>query len=227
MKQLLTSLGILIVFAVNSQDKREFIFNSSQSESISIDVSFPNIVLKTWDKDEVKITARININDGLNDDLFEMKSENRGSELVITSEIKDLDHLRKKSKRNTINYAEGDDSKISDNGNEIDIELEIYVPAKKALSIDAEFGMVEILELPNKVAVFAKFGGADLNIIESKLGSLEASSSWGQIYSNLTSDIDFSGDDMLGKRMTASIEKGSGKSLSVKSDFGNVYLRKN
>ena len=244
MKQLLVGLCLFLTLPIVAQDKRDFVFNASRSESIVIDVSFPNIVLKTWDKNEVKIQASININDGRNNDRFKLTSEQDGAQLLITSEITGIDDwnnhtiygnrsedskdkIRISKNGKTITIGDNDDYSISEEGNEIDVELEIYVPVHKPLTIKAKFGMVEVLEVPDDLEVYAKFGGADLSIDESALGFLKASSSWGQIFSNLSEKMEFEGNDMLGKQMIAKLEKGKGKKLSVKSDFGNVYLRKN
>ncbi len=241
MKQLLVLLCLFIGFQASAQDKRDFIFNSSKSESIKIDVSFPNIVLKTWDRDEVKIDASIKINDGRNNDRFRLNSEKEGSTLVITSELEGLKNqesnliygknssngkMKVSKNGKTITIGDNDDYTITEGNNEIDVQLEIYVPANKPLTIHVKFGMVEVHNLPDDLKVKAKFGGADLRVDESNLGSLNASTSWGQIFSNLAINMKFDGSDTLGEEMIAIVENGKGKRLAVESDFGNVYLRK-
>jgi len=74
--------------------------------------------------------------------------------------------------------------------------------------------------------VEAKFGGVDLSVDSAELRALDASTSWGQIYSDLTNQIQLSGDDMMGKEMKASLSSNGNKKVHLDTSFGNVYIRK-
>ena len=226
-----------------SQEEKTFSFALNSAKQISLDFEYPQIVtLKTWDSPEVKIVANLDINDGQDNDKFELRDEQKGNTLHIHSKIKDLDKIR------TWNVYKDDDDdnesiRISKNGRtiriggggksvnwgtEVFVELEIFVPKDIPLSIDAKYGLVEVIDMPQQLEIVAKFGGADISLNENQIGFLSAETSWGQIFTNLTSDLKVGGDDMLGKRMYAELKgRNNGPSIKVETDFGNVFLRKN
>lgn len=85
-----------------------------------------------------------------------------------------------------------------------------------------------MLSLPKEFEVTAKFGGADIKVNELSIGNLQARTSWGQIYTNITKDFTMKGDDMIGKSMEAEYRNAQGnESVTVVSEFGNIYIRKN
>lgn len=237
----------LVTLAVHAQE--EVVTKSfpvKKSDNITLEFKYPELVqIKTWDKDEVQIKSTVYINGGKDNDSFEFTSETSRGGLTISSEIKGIDKFK-----NTSYYIgrdnddeENEDVIISKNGTSITIGngnagrydgvsisvvLEVTVPKEVELSVNAQYGLVEVVDLPTTLNVKAKFGGADITLLESTIESLWAATSWGQIYANLSQKMSIGGNDMPGKEMTAQIEEGRGsKSVKVDSEFGNVFLRKN
>ena len=119
-----------------------------------------------------------------------------------------------------------DDDANYRNGVEIDIVVEVFVPENLDLKVFAKFGMVEINSIPNSIEVDAQFGGMDLTVNTNELKELDASTAWGQIYTDLDADFDMKGGEGLGKDMIARLSSRGRKRVFLGTKFGNVYLRK-
>ena len=246
--RILTLIGLcLVTLAVQSQE--EVVTKSfpvKESDKITLEFKYPELVqIKTWDKNEVQIKATLYINDGKDNNSFELTSKVNRDGLSISSEIKGIDKFKNTSyyigrdsddeddedvmiSKNGTNITIGNGKPGTHNGVRISVVLEVTVPKDAELLVNAQYGMVEGIDLPKTLSIQAKYGGADITLTEASIGSLWAATSWGQIYANLSQEMTIGGNDMPGKEMTARIKGGSGKSaIKVDSEYGNVFLRKN
>lgn len=237
-----------------AQEKKTQTYQLNGANKISLNFEYPHVIkIRTWDKKEVQVISHVDINDGKDNDNFTLTEKSSGNILSITSELKGLDRYENVYMSGRDEYDEKDEvdelnedkEKVTitrngrtitsgkkgwkaNRGVEILIELEVYVPKNTPLEIDAKYGIVEVIDIPDDIRVMAKFGGADLSIKESDLSYLSAATSWGQIFSNLDKKFKFKGDDMIGKEMRAEISGSSrGSNIKVETEFGNVFLRKN
>lgn len=244
MKNITTLVLLFLYTSLSLAQQVEKNYPLANTEKLSLKFEYPELVkVSTWDNQEVKIIAKVIINgqDGTKDFVL---TEDRGSgELTISSELKNLDSYKRNYisvqgnsdnnesviiSRDGSTYKIGKDSKTYFDGTEIEVQLEVMLPENALVEIDAKYGMVEVLSAPKQLNVHAKYGGADIKIKESALKNLHASTSWGQIFSNLSSKVSVGGDDMLGKSLVAEIDNASGvNSVKVQSEYGNVFLRKN
>ena len=243
-----TLLLMTFVFYGQAQEKKTQSYQLKGVDKVLLQFEYPQVIkIRTWDKKEVQVISQVDINNGKDNDNFTLTEKLRGNVLSITSELKGLDQYNNVYMSGRDEYDEKDEDKekvtITRNGRtitsgkkgwkanrgvEILIELEVYVPKNVRLEIDAKYGMVEVIDIPDDILVMAKFGGADLSIKESNLSYLSAATSWGQIFSNLDKKFKFNGDDMIGKEMRAEISGSSrGSNIKVETEFGNVFLRKN
>jgi len=244
MKKIIIIFLLAISFSLVKGQNIEKSYQLGNNEKLSLEFEYPELVkISTWNKQEVLIKAKVLINnmDATEDFIL---SENRSSnQLVISSKLRNKD----KYKNNYITVADdkdddepvtvnrngksitiGDKGKTYYHGTQIEIVLEISLPKNAVVDVDAKYGMVEVLSAPKDLVVYAKYGGADVKIDEAGLKQLKASTSWGQIFSNLDSRLSVSGDDMLGKNMRAEFNGSKGaNSVRVETEFGNVFLRKN
>ncbi len=247
---ILTLIGLCII-TLTSYGQEEVVTESfpvKKSDKITLDFKYPELVqVKTWDKDEVQIKSTVYINGGQDNDSFELSTDRERGALRIKSKIKNLDKFKNTSyyigrsddddddhdgdviiSKNGTNVTIGKGGKRRYNGVRVSVILEVMVPKGADLIVDAQYGMVEVIDLPSSINVEAKYGGADISLSESSIESLWAATSWGQIYANLSRKMDIGGNDMPGKEMTARIQNGRGnKSVKVDSEYGNVFLRKN
>ena len=202
-------------------------FDASAVKNIDLFFKYPELVkIKVWDKNEVSIKGQVEIHNGEFDDDFELSSKVSGGKLMIESNIKNIDNYKNYQvytdkdedgesraitiSKNGTTITTGKSGRYT-NGINISIVLEVTVPRNMAVVLDARYGLVEVLQVD-----------------ETESLDLEASTQWGQIFSNLETKVEIGGDDGLGKWMKAhaSIKDGSQR-LKVESQYGHVYLRKN
>ncbi|NCI45606.1 hypothetical protein [Sediminibacterium soli] len=208
-------------------------------ESVKLKFDYPKIVhVSTWDKNEVAVTAKVNINDGENDSAFVLEDSKENGVLFIKNKIRDMDKLPRrytlyKDGKKTV-FRSKDDFRsftrqsgggtMSSEGVDMEITVEVKVPANTRTDINSVYGIVEIINFNAPANIDATYGGIDATVNESATGKLKATTSYGQIYSNLDLKI----TDKTQKDFFTSItaEPGKGPEYIFKSTYGKIYLRK-
>ena len=206
-------------------------------QPITLKFDYPVVHVSTWEKNEVSVTATVNINDHENDSAFTLSGNNESSGLVVSDEIKNINRLPRRytivsgGKKTIYHSKEEYDAASKTGGHErswegtdIDIVLEIKVPAQSHISIKAVYGIVEMTDFHAVADVDATYGGIDATIATAKTGKLKATTSYGQIYSNLDLKITDHTERDFYNSITA--EPGTGPSFSLTSTYGKIYLRK-
>ena len=240
----LTIFSLLLCGLVLSSFGQETIstktFDASKAERLDLRFKYPELIkVKTWDKSEVQIISDVFINDGRNNDDFNLESKMRNGVLNIDSEIKNLSGYRnytidrRGDNRNGGLSVSRNGTTITRNGKWsknsviVSVILEITVPAGMEVNLNATYGIVEVLSTDIPLEVDSRYGGIDVMVDEKSDLDIQASTQWGQIYHNLDAKLRAKGDGYPGKwmRTEASLNKGTRK-LIVESQYGNVYLRK-
>ena len=246
MKQIIILLLCFLGTHLMGQNTFEKSYALNSSEKLTLDFEYPELVkISTWDKQEVVIKAKVIINGEENTEDFTIENKRTAGKLIISSRLKNLDKFKNNNIYVSRHDDDDDDQSVTMNrdgstitigkgkksyryGTEIDIVLEVFLPKSAQVEIDAKYGLVEVQSIPKELFIMAKFGGADVKISEQNVKSLKASTSWGQIFSNLSAKMSINGDDMPGKNMRAEYENNKGQeSVRVESEFGHIYLRKN
>ncbi len=245
MKKLIFCLAGMAFFAASLFGQRTIseTYDLKSFKKLDLEFEYPQLIkVKVWDQPQVKIEGTVDIALGQHDDAFELSLSQKGDWFKIKSNIKDM----KKWSRNIIFHDSdhdqtmvtsrdgqtiitGSDGKFKyKNGVLVDIELIITIPKNLDVRLDARYGMVEVLESPRQLEVEARYGGIDITIDESELQELEARTQWGQIFSDLKLPIKVGGEDKMGQWMKAQIDLKKGhQRMTVESQYGNVFLRKN
>ncbi len=211
-------------------------------QTIQMHFDYPELIrVTTWDKREIEITGSVSINEGENDDAFELEAAVEESRVRVSSRIKNLKQLPQritvghdgkkmqfKNKEAFREYARehGHEYDFQSWGVNMDIRLEIKVPKGVTTQITSVYGMVEVIDFSAPLTVVATYGGVDAAIRETATREITAETNFGQIYSNL--DIRFEGDNVREEnfhtKVTARV--GNGVAYRFESKYGNVYLRK-
>jgi hypothetical protein len=113
---------------------------------------------------------------------------------------------------------------ISSDGVDIEITLDIKVPANTATNIKATYGIVELVNFNAPATVNATYGGIDATVAPASTGKLQATTSYGQIFTNLDLKLTDKTERDFFTSITA--EPGRGPAYILKSTYGNLYLRK-
>lgn len=240
---ILTVLSV-VTYAQTSIEKT---FPLQGAKELFATLDDPNVVIQTWDRNEILIKGTVSINNGENDPAFELQSSNNNGVLEIRSIIKDKENLPrhivvKKGDREYVFKAKSfDDPEVQkfldDNGHDysymsngllVKIDLQMFVPKNLKTTIDAKHGTVEFKTFEAPLRVIAKHGKVDATI-GSSIGNLTARTKHGEILSNL--DVKFDqqlfprkGEDKNWTEITA--HPGKGPDYFLETKHGTVYLRK-
>ncbi len=211
-------------------------------QKIRMNFDYPNLIrVSTWDKDEISIEGTVSINGGENNDAFKLVTSTEGGNIIIRNEI----NLRNIPRRFTVmnngqkvvfkdkdawhRYQEenGKSFERSNDGVDMDIQIDVKVPANTETTVESTYGMVEVRNYNGPITVNSTYGGVDVSLNENSIGELKAETNYGHIYSDL--DIRFSPDRVREEAFhtVVSARMGLGPRVSFESPYGNVYLRKN
>ena len=133
---------------------------ANKGQTISMNFDYPELIkISTWDKNEISIQGEVTINNGENDDAFELLTSASGNTIVIENKIKDLKNLPQmitvidgskkimfKSKQDYKKYKSenGASYDIVSWGVDMEIVIEIKIPRNMTTSITSVYGMVEV-----------------------------------------------------------------------------------
>lgn len=240
MRIILTLLCCISLYTLQAQQTITKTYPVKAGQELEFSFDYPKIVkLSTWDKQEISITASVSINNGENNDAFQLVETTNGNTLSIRNIIKDLDKLPKRytvfhEGKKTV-YTSKEDFKTMtagikgarsySEGVEMEITLEIKVPQNQLTTfVKAKYGIVELVNYNAPIKVDATYGGIDASVNEASTGKLSATTHYGQIYSNLTMNITDKEEKDFYTSITTSL--GKGPAYALKSTYGNLYLRK-
>lgn len=215
-------------------------FPVKEGQTISMNFDYPELIkITTWDKREISIEGSVSINNGENDQDFQLEIRENVNSVLVESQIPNFKKLpsrmmvlrdgkkmlfKNKEEYKKFKSEHGEGFNTMSWGPDLDIELEIKVPKNAELYVKSVYGMIEVKNFTGKLTAEATYGGIDAALVEKNTGTLKAETDFGQIYSNL--DIAFSGSDFRDFHTEVSASPGVGSRYNFESKFGNVYLRK-
>ncbi len=210
-------------------------------DKLELSFDYPQVVrISTWDKNEVSVTAMVNINDGESDTAFKLEDQTADGVLTISNKISDMKHLPhrytvidasgKKSMFRTrelfdeYTSTHGHGNRMTSDGVDMEITIEIKVPVNISTNVKATYGIVELVNFNAPATVNAPYGGIDATVVQANTGKLQATTHYGQILSNLDLTLTDKTDKDFFTSITA--EPGKGPAYILNSTYGKIYLRK-
>ena len=210
-------------------------------QSIRMNFDYPKLIrVSTWTRNEILVECTVSINSGENNDAFKLITSTEGGSVQISNQLnlkdiprritvvkdgqklifKDKGALRKYQEENGRNFDQMND------GADLDILIEVKVPANTETTVESTYGLVEVKSFNGPISVRATYGGIDVSLNENSIGELNAETNYGHIYSDL--DLKFTGDRVREEdfHTVVSARPGSGPRVNFESPYGNVYLRK-
>ncbi len=206
--------GILIISAglcfctLQAQQTIEKHISFSGKEDIRMDIQIADsIILQTWNKDEVFVTASVNINNNKDNEAYQISFDESGSSVGINAKFRE-------------NYFKGRDNCC----NESDICWNIFIPENTKFSIETINANITITGNTADMKIKSISGYIDLAVPEKKPADLEFSTISGTIYSNhdLTPENRNSGIPCVIKEK---INDG-GVSIRLETISGDLFFRK-
>jgi hypothetical protein len=199
----------LLCFAsVEAQKITEKHIDFSGKESIHLNIQIDDSInLQTWNKNEVFVTASVNINDNKDNEAYIISIEDTGKSVFIRSKLKD-------------EYFNSRDCCC----NETDIYWQVYLPEKAAFNIETINGNITIDGITGEIHAKSISGFIDLSAPEERQADLKFSTISGTIYTNheLVAERSHSGIPVV---IRESLNKG-GSPVILETISGDIFFRK-
>lgn len=240
---LIVLIALALPFTLLAQTPINKTIPAQTGQTVVMHFDYPELIkVSTWDKNEVLITGTISINNGENDDAFELITSTTGGTISIRNEIRNMKSLPQritvvdgsqkmvfKNKEELKKYeAEHGKRKydVQSWGVDMDIIIEVKVPKNMETKVECVYGMVEIKDFNGPLIVDATYGGVDAALVEKNVGEVIAETNYGDIFTNF--DTKFGGDLSRDEAFhtLVSAKPGKGPKYIFDSKYGNVYLRK-
>jgi hypothetical protein len=247
MKTIFTFLILagLVAFPAVAQKKVEKTTPWTKGKTIYLNLKFASdIVIKTWQKNEVLVSANVVINNNADNNEFVLTSSESDSEIQIKSDIPRLKEIAKAQttvgKQHTY-YGNGgywdDDKKVYINtGKQVtaDLDYEVFVPEGADVRLKTIDGNIKFVYTGRKYDIESISGKIDISISEKQACTLTLKTITGDIYSNLPLQLpaDREKDELNlvgGGKFNQNIEaklNGGGTEVHLKTISSNIFLRK-
>jgi DUF4097 and DUF4098 domain-containing protein YvlB len=159
---------LLCSFVTLAQQKIEKHIDFSGKETLNLKIQIADSInIHTWNKNELFISASININDNKDNEAYTTSFEETGNSVVVDAKFKDK-------------YFKGKNNCC----NQTDIYWQVFVPEKASFNIETINANITIDGQTNQMKVKSISGYIDLAVPVSRKADLEFSTISGTIYSN-------------------------------------------
>ncbi len=237
MKSFCIALCCILSLLVHAQTTTTKSYQVQPGQLINFHFDYPVVKVSTWDKNEVSVIAHVNINSDESDSAFVLEGKTADGALEIFGRIRDMEKLPRRysivrngkkmgfnSKEEYMEERKKGSVERSYEGTDIDIVVEMKIPEHSKANIKSIYGIVELTNFNTSVTIDATYGGIDASLSPSRTGKLQATTSYGKIYSNLELKLTDHTERDFFNSITA--EPGTGPSYSFTSTYGKIYLRK-
>jgi hypothetical protein len=153
---------------IQAQQKIEKHIDFSGKESVVLNIQIADsITIHTWDKNEVFVTASVNINENKDNEAYMTSFDEKGNTVIVTAKFKDQ-------------YFKGRNNCC----NETDIYWQVYIPAKTGFSIETINANITIDGQTEQMKVKSISGYIDLSSPANMKADIDFSTISGMIYTN-------------------------------------------
>jgi predicted membrane protein len=158
----------LCIGTAKAQQKTEKHINFSGKDNISIKIEIADsISIHTWNKDEVFVSASVNINDNKDNQAYLISFDEPGNCVDISGNFEK-------------NYFRGKNNCC----NESDIYWQIFMPENAAFDVETINGNMTVDGKTNQMKIKSISGDIDLTVPGKRQADVEFSTISGRIYSN-------------------------------------------
>ena len=239
MKNLLTILILFISFNVTGQKQISSTYKVTPGQKIVFKFDYPELIrISSWDKKEIQITGQVNINEGMDNDAFILEEKSTENSIIIRNRINNIETLSryvvrgKDDKKKIFSTKEAFEKFNNENGgnikyslsSEINVTLDIKIPASMEAEVKSTYGMVELVDVDNSITVDATYKGIDATLSEKSIGQLTVITEFGSIYANL--DLPITSNKKRDFYTSLTFGTGQGNVYKFTSTYGKIYMRK-
>ncbi|MDC8002980.1 hypothetical protein POV27_02895 [Aureisphaera galaxeae] len=200
----------------------------SSSQEVFLHFKFAdNIKLIQWDRNEAKVEASVQIDDGEGNEYFSLKTKEMGSELKVYSDFGEY-FEQKRKKDNWCNH-------------ETEIDYVVYIPRNAEIEVKSISGSVESdryngslrTDLVSGDVTIKNYSGdlrlktvsGDLDVTMNK-AKIDARTVTGTIYSDLDIDMKTKNGKSYGGNKVLGTVNGGSELIVLNTVSGNIYMRK-
>lgn len=250
MNKLLATLSfyLMVSFSAECQTLINKSINVAHQSSLKIKTLHTDVIVKTWDKNEILIDGYVSIDEGASDDVFDLDIKEKSNYISIETSM-NLQSLKKKNTYISSNNYNKDCSVKYSNGHMIKSELTITIPKSITLDIAATYGSVKVEDLSQNTSIENTYGSidaivenmenienlmlhsvystVDLTISPRIKADMELITDFGQIYTDIEMDIKTNKSmkrNFMGDKIKSSLN-GGGNKIKLESNYSNVYVR--
>ncbi|MEO1627405.1 MAG: hypothetical protein AAFV25_19795 [Bacteroidota bacterium] len=246
-------LGLPLAHAQNNLEKTIPLDGAAK---IEFGLTYGDVHIKTWDKNEVLIRGKVDINNGENNDAFVIESERQGKSLQIETHIPKIDDLPRIKWRHDEDDKSGKSSRIyQSDGNQyaegvrMDIDLEVFIPKNTLIEVESTYGDVSLVDPPTPLEVHNTYGSVeavfhrmpgdakvelestysfvDIGLPAAAATQVELQSSYGEIFTDFELSILKYDEGAHGTGFIKANLNGGGSSIAASATYSNIYLRMN
>ena len=228
----------LVPYIALSQEKIAKLYPVKKGQTIDFKFDYPKIIrVSNWDKNEISVEASIKVNGVAANDVFSLSNSEADGKVLIENKV-DMDKVPQRfytvenGEKQIFDSRAQMEAFIKEKGNaitssyqtkDIEILIDIKLPANVVTNVTATYGVVEVADFNGPISIDAKFGGIDARLSQQQVGTLKMTNRFGKIYTN----YNFHPNEVKEQRFFTSIaaHPGKGASYDFNSSFGNIYLR--
>lgn len=221
-----------------SQTKINKSYPVKKGDVVALHFDYPKVVhVSSWDKNEIGIEATVKINDGESDSAFTIEESSTDGTITIKNKldmdkIPDAYYVKENGIKTRLNSKADLDAYIKEKGGakissyqtkDIEITINIKLPAGISTEVSSVYGIVEIKDFKGPIKVDARYGGIDASINQSAIGKIKLTNRYGKIYTDMVLKPTEMKEENFFTSLTAA--PGVGPSYDLSSSYGNIYLR--
>lgn len=216
---LICSITIINIACAQIDTQSVNTYKFPASRKVSLELPFArNIIVKTWDKQQVSFKTMMKADNEDIMDIYEMKVEEATDVLHIETGYKE----QKKYK----NFCGCDNDRGRGSWNCVCLEIsyEIMLPKNTILSMETINGNIEIRGLESDISINSINGFVDIAYSTQAKADLTFSTINGEIYTDF--DISKKGNLTKYSKSIKSSLNGGGAELELETINGDIYFRK-
>jgi hypothetical protein len=202
-------IAVWMCFSASSaQTKTEKHIAFSGKEALELNIQIADsIEIQSWDRNEVYVTASVNINENKDNEAYTISFSDAGSDVEVNASFK-KDYFN--GKKNCCN--------------ESDIRWNIFLPEKIPFSVETINGNITIKGRTDEMKVKTISGFIDLSVPASKPADIELSTISGTVFTNHNLAM-----ATKSKRISSTIREkmnNGGPLIKLETISGDIFFRK-
>lgn len=180
-----------------------------------------SILVKSWDRNELKFEATVDFKNWLDDDAFVLESDRSSNIFYLNSEIEGLEEM------GNCDLEERDEkcNCCCNYGKCMSIYITITVPNGMDLELETIGADIEMADHGGEIRLKSIGGFLDLSLSQNEKVDLDLKTIGGAMFSNLELQTDESAATLVGYKFKRGLN-GGGRLIEMETIGGDIYLRK-